>query len=134
MFAKEQLQVILSTVRTGRDYPKLIQDLKMLGVLKYEHIVSSGNNVYYGTSAYPILMKSEEPVHLVNAIASLEKLKHALKIHQAGETDYACFCLQAAEAGVDKWVGDLTKMKVSYLDKAGRTILTETIPDLDRLN
>lgn len=134
MFTKEQLQETLSKVRTGKDYPKLVQDLKLLGVIKYEHLVSSGANVYYGNSNYPIVIKSEG-LHLsVNETSSSEKLKNALKIHQAGETDYPTFCKEAAESGVDKWIGDLSKMTVSYIDKSGRTLLTEAIPNLDRMN
>jgi uncharacterized protein YbcV (DUF1398 family) len=134
MLTKEQILSTLSKVRTGKDYPKLVQDLKILGVLKYEHLVSTGANVYYGTSNYPILLKQEGISLTVNDNSSQEKLKKALKIHQAGETDYPTFCKQAAESGVDKWIGDLTKMTVSYIDKEGRILLVEAIPDLDRMN
>jgi uncharacterized protein YbcV (DUF1398 family) len=128
MFTKEQIQEAASKVQSGADYPRLIQDLKKLGVSKYDHFVADGSNIYYGTANYSLKIEHDQELIPVNDISSADKLKHTIKMHQAGQTDYPTFCLQAAEAGVEKWVSDLTKMTVSYVDKAGHTLIEEEIP------
>lgn len=58
---------------------------------------------------------------------SAENLKNALSIHQPGKTDYPTFCKQSAEAGVEKWVVDILKMRCTYYDKESNEMLVETI-------
>ncbi len=61
-------------------------------------------------------------------ISSVEKLKLCLVIHQKGLTDYLTFCKQSAEAGVEKWVVDMTNMTGIYYDKAFNEMVVEKIP------
>ncbi|MBB6237907.1 uncharacterized protein YbcV (DUF1398 family) [Pedobacter sp. AK013] len=91
--------------------------------------MSNGLSIYFddednaqqaSPDAYPTLT--------VNTASSSDKLAHALKIHQKGETDYFTFCKQAADAGVEKWVIDLDEMTCSYLDAEGNELVKETIP------
>jgi len=49
-------------------------------------------------------------------------------MHQQGKTDYATFCQDAADAGVEKWTVDMREMTCTYYDKAGNNLVTETIP------
>jgi uncharacterized protein YbcV (DUF1398 family) len=131
MFTKEQIQQASSKVKSGADYPRLAQDLKKLGILKYDHFITDGSNIYYGAAGFSLKTEHDQEPIPVNNISSADKLKHTIKIHQAGQTDYPTFCLQAGEAGVGKWVSDLTKMTVSYVDKAGQTLVEEEIPVRD---
>ena len=130
MLSKESILAAYSKVKTGADFPRLVKDLKAIGVLNYDHIVSDGSNVFYGKdgSSIPVAIGVHQGPIIVSTNVSLEKLKRSLSIHQQGKTDYPTFCTQAGEAGVDKWVSDLEKMTVTYLDKSGDQILLESIP------
>lgn len=128
MFTQQQILNALSKVRTGADYPRLVQELKILGIVKYDHFVSDGSNIYFGANNYRVTIEHEQSKIPVNKDSSKEKLKQALNIHQAGQTDYATFCIQAGEAGVEKWECDLEKMTVSYVDAKGKILVVETIP------
>ena len=64
----------------------------------------------------------------VNDISSAEKLKHAISIHQQGQTDYPTFCKQASHAGVEKWTTHMIDMTVTYLDKKENKLTVEPIP------
>ena len=128
MFTKEQIQEASSKVKSGADYPRLVQDLKKMGILKYDHFVTDGSNIYYGADNFSLKTEHDQEPIPINNTSSADKLKHTIKIHQAGQTDYPTFCLQAADAGVEKWVSDLAKMTVSYVDKAGQTLVEEAIP------
>jgi len=129
MFTQQQILNALSKVRTGADYPRLVQELKLLGIVKYDHFVSDGSNVYFGADNYRVTIEHDQPKIPVNKDSSKEKLKQALNIHQAGQTDYPTFCIQAGEAGVEKWECDLETMSVSYVDEKGKVLVLESIPD-----
>lgn len=64
----------------------------------------------------------------VNEISSAKKLRHAIAIHQQGQTDYPTFCRQAAEAGVEKWITHMLDMTVTYLDQHEHQLVVEAIP------
>ena len=57
-----------------------------------------------------------------------DKFSNYLKIHQQGKTDYAKFCKDCAETGIEKWFASLDEMTCTYYDKAGNKILGEQIP------
>ena len=128
MFSLQQITSAVAKVRTGADYPRLVQELKNLGIRRYEHFVADGTNVYHGDGGHAVRVDHPQEVIPVADVSSAEKLQHALAIHQRGETTYPMFCEQAGAAGVATWVSDLAAMTVSYIDKAGKVIVVERIP------
>jgi uncharacterized protein YbcV (DUF1398 family) len=128
MFTIEQIKAAHSKVKSGADFPGYIQEIKILGVTSYEHFVSDGHIQYYGTNDFTISADAKWTLMQVEQVGSVEKLQHALTIHQQGQTDYPTFCKQSVEAGVEKWVVDITKMVCIYYDKAGNQMLVETVP------
>ncbi len=128
MFTKEQILEAQSKVKSGKDFPGLVRDFKEMGIATYEHWVAESANVFYDTEGTTIKITYGLPLLTVSDDSSTEQLKLALKIHQAGETNYPTFCLQSAEAGVEKWVTDLDKMTVTYVDKKGAALVIEKIP------
>ncbi|MDZ7604066.1 MAG: DUF1398 family protein [Cyclobacteriaceae bacterium] len=108
------------------DFPQLVQDLKAIGVTHYDYFVSDGITKYYGTDNFVLKGEATYPSMNVNGVSSSDKLKHAISIHQQGQTDYPTFCKQAAEAGVEKWTTSMINMTVTYLDKAGHKLTSRT--------
>ena len=130
MFTQQQILNALSRVKTGADYPRLVQELKLLGIVKYDHFVVDGSNIYFGADNYRVLIEHDQGPISVSKDSSSDKLKEALRIHQAGQTDYPTFCIQAGEAGVEKWECDLERMAVSYVDGKGKVLVVESIPEM----
>lgn len=128
MFTIEQIYKASEKVKSGADFPQFIQDLKAVGVLRYDTFVSDGHTKYYGTGNIELDGKSKYPKIEGNTISSAEQLKHAITIHQQGQTDYPTFCQQASDAGVEKWSSDFMAMTVTYLDKKGNILAVEPIP------
>ena len=128
MFTKEQIQQAQSTSKGGKDFPQLVQNFKALGIVLYEHWVGNGANIYLGADDHAVKIESGQALLNVRDDSSEEKLKHAVKVHQSGQTDYPTFCLQSAGAGVEKWVTDISNLTVTYLDKKGNTLVLENIP------
>lgn len=129
MFTLELIHLAHGKVKSGADFPQYVQDLIGLGVQSYEIFVSDGKTTYYGAEGFQLNEASGSDKLTVAEQSSAETLRHVIKTHQAGQTDYPTFCAQAAEAGVEKWILDLVHMKCIYFDKAGQVMVTEVIPE-----
>lgn len=130
MFTIEQLKTAHAKVKSGADFPSYIQEMKTLGVTAYEHFVSDGHIQYYGANNFVLSAEAKWSPINVSDLSSTEKLKQALLIHQQGQTNYPTFCKQSAEAGVEKWIVDMTQMICTYYDKANHQMVVETVPGL----
>ncbi len=129
MFTIEKIQVAEAKIKSGSDFPNFIQEIKSMGVIRYDVFVINGMSIYYGASDQVV---QSAPIHedlLIEQVSDSDALKEALKIHQNGSTDYQTFCRQVAVAGVEKWIVDLDSMTVTYLDSAGNEMVTEHIPE-----
>ncbi|WP_232373224.1 DUF1398 domain-containing protein [Pinibacter aurantiacus] len=128
MFTIDQIKQAHSKVKSGADFPAYVQDIKSLGVRSYEHYVSDGHIEYKGENNFSVSADAKwQPMPIADE-GSADALKHALKIHQQGQTDYMTFCKQSAEAGVNVWIVDVVKMTCIYYDKAGNEMVVEAIP------
>ena len=128
MFTKEMIVAVQARVQSGADYPRLVQELKDMGVQSYDHVVAEGSNVYYGGGGHAVTISQSQERIPVAAQSSAEKLRQSISIHQQGKTDYPTFCRQAGEAGVAKWTSDLRALTVTYSDRSGKRIVVEPIP------
>ena len=45
---EQDIKAAYAKTRTGADFPRLIQDLKKLGIVSYDHMLESGSNVFHG--------------------------------------------------------------------------------------
>lgn len=115
-------------VTTGKDFPRLAEDLKQLGVTRVDVFVINGSATYYGTEDDVVQGAPFYEELLIETESSASLLKESLQRHQAGETEYQTFCKEAAMAGIEKWVVDLKQMQVIYLDAEGNEVLMEHIP------
>jgi uncharacterized protein YbcV (DUF1398 family) len=130
MFTIDQIHEAFKKVKSGADFPQFVQDLKSIGVTHYDNYVADGRTKYYGTNDFTVDGETKYPSMAVNANSSADKLKHSISIHQQGQTDYPTFCIQAADAGVEKWTTHMIEMTVTYLDKQGNKLTVEPIPQL----
>ncbi len=130
MFTIEQIKTAHSKVKSGADFPAYVQEMKLSGILFYEHFVSDGHIQYHGLNNFILSAAAKWAPVEVAKTGNKESLKHNLLIHQQGETNYLTFCKQAAEAGVEKWVVDMKNMFCTYYDKSGSEMLVEKIPTI----
>jgi uncharacterized protein YbcV (DUF1398 family) len=131
-FTIEQIKTEHQKVKSGADFPRYIQALKDLGVSHYTSYISD-NNIDYFDSQNQLTATTrgkDEAVRSVSGIVNLDQFKSRLKLHQQGGTDYATFCHDCAENGIEGWNMDLNKMTCSYFDKTGNEVLIEQVPTL----
>jgi uncharacterized protein YbcV (DUF1398 family) len=129
MFTLQQLKAAHAKVQTGADFPRYIQEIKALGLMTYDYMVQNGVTVYHGAVGHTITADAMYPELTINAHPSAEALRHAIRIHQQGQTDFLTFCEQAADAGVERWVIDTQNMLCSYLDAQGHLLVAEPISE-----
>jgi uncharacterized protein YbcV (DUF1398 family) len=131
MFSIAEIKTAELKIKTGADFPQFVKEIKALGVKRNDVYVSNGLSVYFDSDDHSVQASPEGyPDLVINEDSSKEKLEHALKIHQKGETDYFTFCKQAADAGVEKWVIDLNAMTCTYLDTEQKELVKEEIPNI----
>ncbi len=106
-----------------------MQEIKSLGWVYYGYMVTDGSTVYHGANNSKVQNGAIYPSKNINSESSLEELKHIIKIHQQGQTNFLTFCEQAAAAGVNHWTVDTRRMACIYVDCAGTEMLAEPIPD-----
>ena len=128
MFTIQQIKETHARVQSGADFPQYVQDLIQLGLRHYDNFVSDGHVIYFGENDFKLTDGAKYPAMEVSDASDTQKLKHYLKIHQQGETNYPTFCSHAAEMGVEKWTVKMRNMTYTYCDKAGDKMVVEMIP------
>ncbi len=128
MFTIVQIKAAHSKVKSGKDFPNYIKDLKKLGVTNYETFVSDGLTNYYGEHDYKATSPAWYDALTIAETANTLRFKTDLLAHQNGKTDYTTFCKDTSNAGIEKWIVCMQKMTCTYYDKAGNSILAEEIP------
>jgi uncharacterized protein YbcV (DUF1398 family) len=128
MFTEQQIKDAHSRAKTGADFPRYVQEIKKLGLLRYEYLVENGITVYYGQNDHVVQSAARYERLAIAPRSSKEVLAHTITIHQQGQTDFITFCRQAAEAGVEKWVINTQKMLCTYYDMEGNEMIAEPIP------
>ena len=128
MFTVEQIKAAHSKVKSGADFPMYIQAIKQLGVNAFETWVIDSHTEYFGKDGYQTKSKPMYENLVIAEKSDKVKFSNYLKIHQQGKTDYARFCKDCAETGIEKWFASLDEMTCTYYDKSGNKILVEQIP------
>ncbi|HMG81731.1 MAG TPA: DUF1398 family protein [Ferruginibacter sp.] len=128
MFTIEQIKATHAKVKSGADFPKYVQEMKVLGITSYEHYVSDGHILYKGNNGFSISADAKWETRHIASEKDTIRLQHFLSIHQDGQTDYPTFCKQAAVAGVEKWVVDMIGMTCIYYDTKGNEMVVEKVP------
>ncbi|MES2515811.1 MAG: DUF1398 family protein [Bacteroidota bacterium] len=127
MFTIEQIGNAHDKVHSGADFPKYVQDLIELGVLRYDTFVKDGHADYFGKHNFIVSSDAKYDALGIALRSDVESFKHKLKSHQQGQTDYMTFCDDSAKSGVEKWTVDTTDMTCSYYDVDGNEMLVEKI-------
>jgi uncharacterized protein YbcV (DUF1398 family) len=129
MFTEQQLKAAHSKVKTGADFPAYINEIKELGLLRYEFWVDNGRTIYYGGNSHVIATEAKYPEQDISTESSVVDLQHIIAIHQQGQTDFITFCRQVAEAVVEKWVIDTSLMTCTYYNLKRQVMVSKSIPE-----
>lgn len=127
----DTIQQVYDKVKDSSDYPKLIQNLKDIGITRYEHFVGSGVRIFEadGQEIARYIPKVQYDID-ISEISSTRMILESVQRHVNDEIDYTTFCKQAGRAGVVKWIADLEGMSIQYIDSDNLVLYEETLPSL----
>jgi uncharacterized protein YbcV (DUF1398 family) len=128
MFTLEQIKAAHANVKSGADFPRYFEDLRLLGVTRYETFVTDGHTVYRGTNDYETAAPARYPALPIATVADAQQFQTDLRAHQQGKTDYPTFCGQCARSGVRQWIVRMDARTCTYYDAHDNVMLTEVIP------
>ncbi len=128
MFTLDQIKAAHSKVKSGKDFPNYIAEIKQLGVLSYTTYVRDSHTEYNGAGNIRISSDAKYDALIISDKSNSEQFLYDLKTHQEGKTDYFTFCKDCAKSGVEKWIVDMVTMTCTYFDKIGNEVLIEKIP------
>jgi uncharacterized protein YbcV (DUF1398 family) len=118
------LHARLGGVRTLSDY---VRALKALGVERYDSYLADGHSEYFGQGGLRVV---SPPVHEVLFIAETSQretfLEH-LRRHEQGQTTYLEMSRRLAQCGIEKWTVDISRMTMTFSDRAGAEMLVEQL-------
>ncbi len=104
MFSIEQIKAAHSKVKSGKDFPAYIQEIKELGVTKYETRVKDGSVKYSGLKDFNLESEAKFEALAIANISDAKTFKAELLVHQQGKTDFPTFIKMCASVGLEKWV------------------------------
>ncbi|MBK9271430.1 MAG: DUF1398 family protein [Saprospiraceae bacterium] len=129
MFTVEQIKEKMMPVKTGADFPVLVMNLKNLGVTYFETKIEDGSSIFHGENGYELLISANYDPMAISDKLDLEALKMDIANHQQGKSDYFVISRKCAHNGIEKWVVCLSSMTCTYMNKSGKKVWVENIPD-----
>lgn len=129
MLPLEQIIAAHGKVKSGADFPAYIQEIKSLGVVRYETFVSDGQIDFYGADGNKAMVPAKYTKVRVSENLDFQEFQKELSAHQQGKTDYPTFIQMCADTGIEKWEIHMQKMTCTYFDSNGKEIHIEKIPD-----
>jgi uncharacterized protein YbcV (DUF1398 family) len=127
MFTLEQITTAHSKVRSGADFPAYIQEMKALGITRYDAFVGDGHVDYFG-EGHLVNGPAKYEARDIVSVPNTDLFKSELRAHQEGKTDYPTFIAMCADTGVYKWTINMEHMTCNYFDSDGNSVLVEQIP------
>lgn len=127
MFELSTIKAAHSRVKSGADFPNYINEIRALGVQRFETWATDGHTVYFGVNNFEVYAPGIFSPLIISATCNLNQFQERLKLHQQGQTDYVTFCADCAQYGIEKWVMDLNAKTCSYFDKDNTIQLVETL-------
>ena len=86
-------------VKSGADFPAYVQEIKQLGLLRYDFMVRDGRTVYHGANGFELIGDPVYPGKASAVQASPAALRRIIAETQQGKSDFPAFCSGAAAAG-----------------------------------
>lgn len=125
----QEIEKVINAEKNAGEFAQLIQELKKLGVKRYDYLVAEGMYRYFDEESSIDLKLNGVPKEVSDQSDS-EAIKSAVKRAQSGEFDFETFCELAGKAGVPVWTSDLVSKQVTYYDNHHQALLVEPIPEV----
>ncbi|HCM7228898.1 TPA: DUF1398 family protein [Klebsiella aerogenes] len=117
----------LEKVRMDADFSAFISTLNDNNIAYYVYFVATGNITFVKKNEDFVPLKSSRYLLKINPAVSARDARIAAKRHFYGETTYEIYCGELANAGVFRWIVDLSTNVRSYYSVTNRLLHTESL-------
>jgi len=127
MFTLQQVNEIHDRLGSASTLKAYLEALRSVGVVASDSYLTDGHTVHRGADGYEVVT---EPAHEVFEIATTSDRDAALeqlRLAEAGEASYVEMSRGLAAAGVEKWTFDTAALTITYYDRAGTVLLSESV-------
>lgn len=126
----ESLQILkehLEKVRMDADFSVFINTLNDNNVAYYVYFVATGNITFVKKNEDFVPLKSSRYLLKISSAVSARKTRIAAERHFSGEATYEIYCRDLANAGVFRWIVDLSTNVRSYYSVTNELLHTESL-------
>jgi uncharacterized protein YbcV (DUF1398 family) len=124
MFSLEQIAEIHDRLGDKEKLGDYLRALREIGIESHDSYLTDGHSEYYGTDGQRL---SGPPFHEVFTVAETCDKEWFLRYMQRLEDGYVEMSRALAGHGVEKWTFDMAELTITYFDRAGNVLLTETV-------
>lgn len=131
MFTQEMIFHLRSKVHTYFDLPRLVQQLKRIGITSYETFVTDFTTCYKGNTANEVVVPGTSSYTISND-TDTHILRDALFAYKQNLISGKDFYDSLARAGVHSFVVDTVNLYIEYYDKKHELLVHTTLPDVSQ--
>jgi len=127
MFTLKEINEIHDKFGKAETLIQYLKALRSIGIIQQDSFITDGHSEYYGINGRAV---TSQPVHATLIVADLsdrEGLLKQLDLHKQHKTTYLEMSKGLADSGVEKWTFDTIDMTITYYDKDGTKLETESI-------
>ena len=127
IFTIEQINDLHDRFGNAATLAEYVRALNALGVDTYSSFVSDGHSEYFGSDGLTIRSPAVHEELPIAVLSNREQVLEHLRLHSEQKTTYLEMSRGLADSGVERWTVDTSEMSMTYYDRAGHALLTETI-------
>ncbi len=123
----EQIERIHQKYGSAKTLGEYLRTLRAVGVIWYDSFIRDGHSEYFCDGNEQLVSGAVHKEFAVADIVNEKLFLHALDLHTQGKTDYMTMVKGLADSGVERWRFDTGALTITYFDKAGNSLLHETV-------
>jgi uncharacterized protein YbcV (DUF1398 family) len=127
MFTIQQIDDLHDRLGSMDTFAEYVRALESLGVEAFTSYLTDGHSEFIGRDGYAVKSPAAHERLNVSDASNREKFLEHLTLHSQHKTSYLEMSKGLAESGIEKWIVDMNRMTMSYVDRAGNEMLVEAI-------
>ena len=120
----DELHTRLGRADSLGDY---LRGLAAIGVVRFDSFVADGHSEFLGVDGHRVSSPAHHDVLSVAPVGDRDSCLEHLRRHGDGETSYVEMSRGLADSGIDRWVADTAALTLTYTDRAGASVVVESV-------
>jgi uncharacterized protein YbcV (DUF1398 family) len=127
VFTLEQIADIHHRLGNSDTLGDYLRALREVGVDTYDSFIADGHSEYHGANGQELVGPPSHEVFAIAETCDKEQFLWYMRQVEHGGIGYEEMSKALADNGVERWTFDTERLTITYFDKAGNVLLTETV-------